>query len=90
MGADIAMVCVAEGMEVSLQDVSAEAVDRALERAKGFFKKRLKKDADAKKAMARLIADPKGAQAPRADVVIEAISRTSKPSRSCSQRSSPG
>jgi 3-hydroxyacyl-CoA dehydrogenase/enoyl-CoA hydratase/3-hydroxybutyryl-CoA epimerase len=73
MGADIAMVCVAQGMEVSLQDVSAEAVDKALERAKGFFKKRLKKDADAKKAMARLIADPSGTQAHRADVVIEAI-----------------
>ncbi|MGO9483641.1 MAG: 3-hydroxyacyl-CoA dehydrogenase NAD-binding domain-containing protein [Rhodomicrobium sp.] len=73
MGADIAMVCVAQGMEVSLQDVSAEAVDRALERAKGFFKGRLKSGADATKAMARLIADPKGAQAHRADVVIEAI-----------------
>ena len=42
MGADIAMVCVAQGMEVSLQDVSAEAVNKALDRAKGFFKKRLK------------------------------------------------
>jgi 3-hydroxyacyl-CoA dehydrogenase / enoyl-CoA hydratase / 3-hydroxybutyryl-CoA epimerase len=73
MGADIAMVCVAQGMEVSLQDVSAEAVNKALDRAKGFFKKRLKKDADARKAMARLIADPAGAQAHRADVVIEAI-----------------
>ena len=73
MGADIAMVCVAQGMEVTLQDMSAEAVGKALERAKGFFKKRLKKDAEAKKAMARLIADPAGAQAHRADVVIEAI-----------------
>ncbi|MFZ0570538.1 MAG: 3-hydroxyacyl-CoA dehydrogenase NAD-binding domain-containing protein [Rhodomicrobium sp.] len=73
MGADIAMVCVAEGMEVSLQDSSAEAIDRALTRAKPFFKKRLRTDANAKKAMARLIADPSGAQAHRADVVIEAI-----------------
>ena len=32
MGADIAMVCAAEGMEVSLQDVSADAVNKALER----------------------------------------------------------
>ncbi len=73
MGADIAMVCVAEGMEVSLQDSSAEAIDKALARAKPFFKKRLRTDANAKKAMARLIADPKGAQAHRADAVIEAI-----------------
>jgi 3-hydroxyacyl-CoA dehydrogenase/enoyl-CoA hydratase/3-hydroxybutyryl-CoA epimerase len=73
MGADIAMVCVAQGMEVSLQDNSAEAVDKALLRAKPFFKKRLRSDAEAAKAMARLIADPSGAQVHRADVVIEAI-----------------
>ncbi len=73
MGADIAMVCVAQGMEVSLQDSSAEAVDKALARAKPFFKKRLRTDAEAKKALARLIADPKGMQAHRADIVIEAI-----------------
>jgi 3-hydroxyacyl-CoA dehydrogenase / enoyl-CoA hydratase / 3-hydroxybutyryl-CoA epimerase len=73
MGADIAMVCVAQGMEVSLQDNSAEAVDKALQRAKPFFKKRLRSDAEAAKAMARLLADPSGAQAHRADVVIEAI-----------------
>jgi 3-hydroxyacyl-CoA dehydrogenase / enoyl-CoA hydratase / 3-hydroxybutyryl-CoA epimerase len=73
MGADIAMVCVAQGMEVSLQDSSAEAIDKALLRAKPFFKKRLRSGAEAAKAMARLIADPAGAQAHRADVVIEAI-----------------
>ncbi|MBI4724495.1 MAG: enoyl-CoA hydratase/isomerase family protein, partial [Rhodomicrobium sp.] len=73
MGADIAMVCVAQGMEVSLQDSSVEAVERALGRAKPFFKKRLRTDAEAAKAMARLIADPAGAQVHRADVIIEAI-----------------
>jgi 3-hydroxyacyl-CoA dehydrogenase / enoyl-CoA hydratase / 3-hydroxybutyryl-CoA epimerase len=73
MGADIAMVCVAQGMEVSLQDSSAEAVDRALVRAKQFFKKRLRTELEASKAMARLIADPPGVQIRRADVVIEAI-----------------
>ncbi len=31
MGADIAMVCAAEGMEASLQDMSAEAVDKAVD-----------------------------------------------------------
>ncbi|MGO9983307.1 MAG: 3-hydroxyacyl-CoA dehydrogenase NAD-binding domain-containing protein [Rhodomicrobium sp.] len=73
MGADIAMVCVAAGMEVSLEDYSAEAVAKALERAKPFFKKRLRTGAEAAKAIARLIADPKGAQVHRADIVIEAI-----------------
>ena len=73
MGADIAMVCAAEGMEVSLQDVSADAVNKALERAQPFFKKRLRSGLEASKAKARLIADPAGANIHRADVVIEAI-----------------
>src|SRR5262249_14897553 len=47
--------------------------DKALLRAKPFFKKRLRTGAEAAKAMARLIADPSGAQVHRADVVIEAI-----------------
>ncbi len=73
MGADIAMVCAAEGMEVSLQDVSADAVNRALERAQPFFKKRLRSALEASKAKARFLADPAGAQLHRADIVIEAI-----------------
>ncbi len=73
MGADIAMVCAAEGMEVSLQDVSEDAVKKALERAQPFFKKRLRTALEASKAKARLIADPSGANLHRADVVIEAI-----------------
>ena len=73
MGADIAMVCVAQGMEVSLQDVPPRRVDRALETREGFLQEAAAKDAEAAKAMARLIADPNGAQAHRADVVIEAI-----------------
>jgi 3-hydroxyacyl-CoA dehydrogenase/enoyl-CoA hydratase/3-hydroxybutyryl-CoA epimerase len=73
MGADIAMVCAAEGMEVSLQDVSEDAVNKALERAQPFFKKRLRSGLEASKAKARLIADPAGAHIHRADVVIEAI-----------------
>ena len=73
MGADIAMVCAAEGMEVSLQDMSADAVAKALERAQPFFKKRLRSSLEASKAKARLIGDPTGAHIHRADVVIEAI-----------------
>jgi 3-hydroxyacyl-CoA dehydrogenase/enoyl-CoA hydratase/3-hydroxybutyryl-CoA epimerase len=73
MGADIAMVCAAEGMEVSLQDVSAGAVNKAVARAEGFFKKRLRSGHEAAKAKARLIGDAAGAHLHRADVVIEAI-----------------
>ncbi|ADP70125.1 3-hydroxyacyl-CoA dehydrogenase NAD-binding protein [Rhodomicrobium vannielii ATCC 17100] len=73
MGADIAMACVREGMEVSLQDNSPEAVEKALKRADAFFKKRMRSPLEAEKAKARLLADPQGAQIHRADVVIEAI-----------------
>jgi 3-hydroxyacyl-CoA dehydrogenase/enoyl-CoA hydratase/3-hydroxybutyryl-CoA epimerase len=73
MGADIAMVCVAQGMEVSIQDAAKDALDRALARAKPFFKKRMRGELEATKAMARLHADPNGEQVHRADVVIEAI-----------------
>jgi 3-hydroxyacyl-CoA dehydrogenase/enoyl-CoA hydratase/3-hydroxybutyryl-CoA epimerase len=73
MGADIAAWCVISGMEVSLQDVSADAVDKALGRAKSLFKKRLRGGSEVDAAMARLYADVKGEHVPRADVVIEAI-----------------
>ena len=58
MGADIAMAVRGARHGGLAAGCVRGAVDKALGRAKGFFKKRLKKDADAKKAMARLIADP--------------------------------
>jgi 3-hydroxyacyl-CoA dehydrogenase/enoyl-CoA hydratase/3-hydroxybutyryl-CoA epimerase len=73
MGGDIAAVCVLSGMEVSLQDQSPEAVEAALARAKGLFKKRLRGANEVSKAVARLIADAEGRHVARADVVIEAI-----------------
>ncbi len=73
MGGDIAAVCVLSGMEVSLQDQSAEAVGKALDRAKSLFKKRLRGANEVNKAVARLLADVEGRQVPRADVIIEAI-----------------
>lgn len=73
MGGDIAMVCVAQGMEVSIQDTAQDAVDRAVDRAKTFFKKRLKGSTETAKAVARLYSDVPGQHVSRADVVIEAI-----------------
>ncbi|MDZ4791795.1 MAG: 3-hydroxyacyl-CoA dehydrogenase NAD-binding domain-containing protein, partial [Hyphomicrobiales bacterium] len=73
MGGDIAAVCVAAGMEVSLQDTTKEAVDKALGRAKAFFKKRMRSLVEVETAMARLYADVKGDHVNRADVIIEAI-----------------
>ncbi len=73
MGGDIAAWCVISGMEVSLQDVSQDAVEKALGRAKSLFKKRLRGNLEVNTAMARLHADVKGNHIARADVVIEAI-----------------
>ena len=73
MGADIATWAVLSGMEASLQDLSADAIKAALERAKKQFRRRYKKPAEVDAAIARLVADPTGAHVGRADVVIEAI-----------------
>jgi 3-hydroxyacyl-CoA dehydrogenase/enoyl-CoA hydratase/3-hydroxybutyryl-CoA epimerase len=73
MGGDIAAVCVMQGMEVSIQDTTEEALSRALGRAKSLFQKRMRGRGEAAKASARLYADPTGKHVNRADVVIEAI-----------------
>ena len=73
MGADIATACVMAGMEVSLQDLSADALGKALAGSKTAFQRRYKTRTEADAAVARLIADQSGAHVGRADVVIEAI-----------------
>jgi len=73
MGADIAAWCVVCGMQASLQDLDAEQIKKALGRAKGLFKKRLRGKTAIDSAVARLIADPDGKHIKHADVIIEAI-----------------
>ena len=73
MGADIAAWCVVSGMEVSLQDLSGDALKAAKKRAGKLFKKRLKKSPTIKAGDARFVLDPDGDHIGRADVVIEAI-----------------
>ena len=73
MGGDIAAWCVAQGLEVTLQDRDRSSIEPALQRAARLFQKRLRKPAAVKAAKARLIADVDGAGVARADLVIEAI-----------------
>ena len=73
MGGDIAAWCVASGMEVSLQDMSADAVKKAKKSAQKLFKKKLKKPVAVEAAMERLIPDVEGKHIARADLIIEAI-----------------
>jgi 3-hydroxyacyl-CoA dehydrogenase/enoyl-CoA hydratase/3-hydroxybutyryl-CoA epimerase len=73
MGADIAGWCVAQGMEVSLQDVNAEQIAKGIAAQKQLFARRFRTKPLRDAAAVRLIADPAGANISRADVVIEAI-----------------
>jgi 3-hydroxyacyl-CoA dehydrogenase/enoyl-CoA hydratase/3-hydroxybutyryl-CoA epimerase len=73
MGADIAAWSAFRGMNVTLQDRTAELIQPALDRAREFLEKRLKDRQAAAQAVSRLRADVSGAGAALADVVIEAI-----------------
>lgn len=73
MGADIAGVCVASGMEVTLQDISAEQLEKGMKAQGKLFSRKFKTKALKDAAKARFIADPEGKGIARADVIIEAI-----------------
>jgi 3-hydroxyacyl-CoA dehydrogenase/enoyl-CoA hydratase/3-hydroxybutyryl-CoA epimerase len=73
MGADIAGVCVASGMEVTLQDISKEQLEKGMAAQGKLFSKKFKTKALKNAAKARFIADPEGKGIARADVIIEAI-----------------
>jgi 3-hydroxyacyl-CoA dehydrogenase/enoyl-CoA hydratase/3-hydroxybutyryl-CoA epimerase len=73
MGGDIAAWCVVSGLQASLQDVDETQIEKALHRAKGLFKKRLRGKTAVDSAIARLIADPDGKYIKHADVVVEAV-----------------
>ena len=73
MGADIAGWCVASGMQVSLQDLSEDAIKKGIAAQDKTLKRKFKTKAEREAAKARLIADPTGERVSRADVVIEAI-----------------
>jgi 3-hydroxyacyl-CoA dehydrogenase / enoyl-CoA hydratase / 3-hydroxybutyryl-CoA epimerase len=73
MGADIAGWCVACGMEATLQDISAEQIEKGIKAQGKLLARKFKTKAQRDAAKARLIADPTGDGLARADVVIEAI-----------------
>ncbi|EKF20913.1 3-hydroxyacyl-CoA dehydrogenase NAD-binding domain-containing protein [Nitratireductor pacificus] len=73
MGGDIAAWCAARGLKVTLTDIDAKAIARAVGRASSFFDKRLYTGIDRRDAFDRLGADFSGDGAGRADLVIEAV-----------------
>jgi len=73
MGADIAGWCVVSGMQVTLQDISAEQIAKGIAAQGKLLARKFKAKPQRDAAKARLIADPNGDGLSRADVVIEAI-----------------
>ncbi|NMG00668.1 3-hydroxyacyl-CoA dehydrogenase NAD-binding domain-containing protein [Aromatoleum toluolicum] len=74
MGGDIAALCAFVGMTVTLQDQSVERIAPAVARAAKFFERKFRGDRrQVRFALDRLIPDPQGHGAARADLVIEAI-----------------
>ena len=73
MGADIAIWAASRGFQVSLQDRHPEVLARAMKKAFGFYKKKLKQPRLVQEAMDRLMPDLGGDGLARADLVIEAI-----------------
>lgn len=73
MGGDIAAWCALQGMRVTLQDRQPELLTRAVQRAHGLFRSRLKNRYAAQAAIDRLMPDHRGSGVRGADVVIEAI-----------------
>jgi len=82
MGGDIASWCVVRGLAVTLQDRAMEYVEPAIERAKKFFKRRLRAPGDAAAAEERLTVDLDATQIGESDVVIEAIVEQLEPKQS--------
>jgi 3-hydroxyacyl-CoA dehydrogenase/enoyl-CoA hydratase/3-hydroxybutyryl-CoA epimerase len=81
MGADIAIWAAFKGFRVSLQDQKPEILARAMKKAYGFFKSKLKEPRAVQEAMDRLMPDLEGHGLRRADLVIEAIVEKLEPKR---------
>ncbi len=73
MGGDIAAWSAYKGFTVSLQDIKQETLAKAMKRAHGLFKKRLKDPREIQQVMDRLMPDLRGDGVGRADLVIEAV-----------------
>jgi 3-hydroxyacyl-CoA dehydrogenase/enoyl-CoA hydratase/3-hydroxybutyryl-CoA epimerase len=73
MGGDIASWAAFKGFTVSVHDRSEESIARAMKRAHGLFRKKLKAPGPIQAAMDRLMPDLRGDGLRHADLVIEAV-----------------
>lgn len=73
MGGDIAAWCALRGLEVSIQDLDVDRINKAIARAHSLFAKKLKSRTERQAAEARILGDTAGKGIFRADVIIEAV-----------------
>jgi 3-hydroxyacyl-CoA dehydrogenase/enoyl-CoA hydratase/3-hydroxybutyryl-CoA epimerase len=73
MGGDIAAWCALQGLLVTVEDVDAGRLAKVVQRAAALFRKKLKDPREVQAALDRLVPDPSGGGAARADLVLEAI-----------------
>lgn len=73
MGGDIAAVAAMEGLTVTLSDQSDDAIQKAIDRARKLYERRLKTPERINAAMDRLISDKAETGLAAADLVIEAV-----------------
>ncbi|MHB8623160.1 MAG: 3-hydroxyacyl-CoA dehydrogenase NAD-binding domain-containing protein [Sulfuricaulis sp.] len=81
MGADIAIWAAYKGFRVSLQDQHPDILARAMNKAHGFFRDKLKEPRAVQEALDRFMPDLEGHGLKRADLVIEAIVEKVEPKR---------
>ncbi len=74
MGGDIATWCAAQGLKVTVQDMSDEALAKVVQRAHKTLQRKFKKDQlSIRDSLDRLIPDREGHGIANADVIIEAV-----------------
>jgi 3-hydroxyacyl-CoA dehydrogenase/enoyl-CoA hydratase/3-hydroxybutyryl-CoA epimerase len=73
MGGDIAAWCASQGLRVTLSDMKPEPIAGAVKRAADLFGKIMRKGADIRDALDRLVPDLDGEGVRNADLIIEAV-----------------
>jgi 3-hydroxyacyl-CoA dehydrogenase/enoyl-CoA hydratase/3-hydroxybutyryl-CoA epimerase len=89
MGGDIAIWCALQGMQVTIQDIDTGRLGQVVKRGKALFARQLKERRAIEAALDRLVPDPSGHGAARADVVIEAIFENADAKRALYQQLEP-
>ncbi len=73
MGGDIAAVAAMQGFNITITDQDKNVLDKAYNRAKLLYERRIKNENLVEKALSRFVLDFEGEGAKNADIIIEAV-----------------